>query len=54
MYMYVWGGQDYLALVLRPSRSIVPPLLMYPFINPTLRIKRGAFLMGHHGSRVVP
>jgi hypothetical protein len=43
------------AHALRPSRSIVPLLLIYPVINPTFLMKRKTFLMGAgRGSSPVP
>jgi hypothetical protein len=47
-YMYACNGwaNIYPALALRPLRSIVLPLLVYPLLNPTLVMKRRASLMG--------
>jgi hypothetical protein len=42
------------AIELRPSKSIVLPLVNYRFVNPAFRIKSRTFLMGRHGSHLVP
>jgi hypothetical protein len=35
------------ALALQPLRSIAPPILVYPFVNPTLLMKRSYFPYGY-------
>jgi hypothetical protein len=48
IYMYVckvWAELN-ATLALRPSRSIVLPVLHHPFISPTLGTKRKTFFMG--------